>query len=160
MKTNVILCLLDMRSVYNVGSIFRTADAVGVSQIYLCGTTPTPTDRFGRARKDLAKVALGAEKNISWEYIKNFGEIIKKMKKDLGSDFDIIALEQDEKSVDYKEVRIKKPTLIVLGNEPSGISKSVLKQINIIAEIPMKGSKESLNVSVAAGIFLYRLLGL
>lgn len=155
MKFPVYLLLHDIRSTYNVGSIFRTADAAGITKIYLSGFTPTPEDRFGRPRKDIAKTALGAEKNISWEQIADSKKLILKLKKE---NFLIIALEQDKNSVDYKKIRIKKPTLVILGNEPSGISKSILKMADLIAEIPMKGNKESLNVSVAAGIFFFRIL--
>ena len=85
MKTDTgdkkVVILDNIRSVFNVGSIFRTADALGVDVIYLCGVTPTPKDRFGRERKDLAKVALGAEKNIAWEYVENTIDVLKKLKK-------------------------------------------------------------------------------
>jgi tRNA G18 (ribose-2'-O)-methylase SpoU len=157
MKYLVHLLLHDMRSVHNVGSIFRTADSAGIDKIILSGTTPAPLDRFNRPRTDIAKVALGAEKTVVWEYRKTFSPIIKKYKKE---NFQIIALEQADNSIDYKKVKITRPTLIILGNEPYGISKSLLKHADVIAEIPMKGKKESLNVSVAAGIFLFRLLNI
>jgi tRNA G18 (ribose-2'-O)-methylase SpoU len=155
MKYPVHLLLHDIRSVHNVGSIFRTADSAGINKIVLSGHSPAPLDRFKRVRNDLAKVALGAEQSVPWEYSEPFLPVIKKYKKE---GFQIIALEQSEKSVDYKKVKITKPSLIILGNEPKGISKSLLKYADIIGEIPMKGRKESLNVSVAAGIFLFRLL--
>ncbi len=157
MNYPVHLLLADMRSVHNVGSIFRTADAAGIEKIILSGTTPSPLDRFNQPRSDIAKVALGAEKTIPWEYAKTTLSILKKYKKEK---FCIIALEQSDDSIDYKKVTISKPTLIILGNEPKGISKSLLKYAGTVAEIPMKGKKESLNVSVAAGIFLFRLLGI
>ena len=155
-KINRIVILDNIRSVYNVGSIFRTSDALGVDKIYLCGCTPTPTDRFGRARKDLAKVALGAEKDIAWEYIKETKEIIKKLKKD---GFQIIAVEQDKKSVNFKKIMPKYPVGIVMGNEVGGIDKITLGLCDLIAEIPMVGDKESLNVSVSFGIAGYQILG-
>jgi 23S rRNA (guanosine2251-2'-O)-methyltransferase len=151
----VCLLLHNIRSTHNVGSILRTADAAAVSKVYLTGYTPTPFDRFGRPRKDVAKTALGAELSVPWEYAKTASGVIKKLKK---GDVEIIALEQSAASVDYKDIKIDKPTLIILGNEPKGISKSLLKHVDIIAEIPMKGQKESLNVSVAAGVFLFRVL--
>jgi 23S rRNA (guanosine2251-2'-O)-methyltransferase len=157
MKYPVHLLLADMRSTHNVGSIFRTADAAGVSAIVLSGTTPAPLDRFNNPRSDIAKVALGAEKTVSWTYSRTTLPVIKKHKKE---GFQIIALEQSDTSVDYKKVKVTKPTLIILGNEPKGISKSLLKHADIVAEIPMAGDKESLNVSVAAGIFLFRLLNI
>ena len=133
----------------------RTADACGVNKIVFSGYTPTPVDRFGRLRKDFIKASLGAEKSVPWEYAKMAGKVIDKYKKD---GFEIIALEQDNKSVDYKDVKVTKPSFIILGNEPKGISKSILNKVDVITEIPMKGKKESLNVSVATGIFLFRIL--
>ncbi len=153
-KKQKVVILDNIRSVYNVGSIFRTADALSVDKIYLCGTTPAPIDRFGRTRQDLAKVALGAEKNIEWEYSLSASSVLKKLKKEK---FQIIAIEQDKKSVDFKKVRPKYPTVLLLGNEVSGISKNILKFADLIAEIPMAGKKESLNVSVAFGIAGYRI---
>ena len=76
----VAVLLHNIRSTHNVGAIFRTADAIGVSKIYLCGYTPAPLDRFGRRRKDMAKVALGAEKNIEWESVEDIGILIRKLK--------------------------------------------------------------------------------
>ncbi len=149
----IYIVLPNLRSVYNVGAIFRTADAVGVSKIYLSGTTPTPLDRFGKSRKDFSKSALGAEKNIEWEYIRSPLVLMKKLRKEK---FDIIAVEQAKKSVDYKKLKPNKKTAIVFGNETRGISKSLLKNVDTVAEIPMRGTKESLNVSVAAGIVLFR----
>ncbi len=139
----------NIRSIHNVGSIFRTSDALGVEKIYLCGTTPTPIDRFGRDRKDLAKVALGAEKTIVWKYFEKTEDAIEILKSE---GFQIIAIEQDERSIDYKEVEIEANSAIVMGEEVHGITKEVLKHCDIVAEIPMKGKKESLNVSVAFGI--------
>jgi len=151
----VVLVLDNIRSVLNVGAIFRTADAVGVSKVYLTGVTPTPIDRFGRDRKDLAKTALGAEKNIAWEYVPTMEECIAQLKKE---GYFLIAVEQDKTSVDYKEVKVKFPCAFVLGNEVNGLSKEVLKMVAVVAEIKMLGKKESLNVSVATGIVLFRVL--
>ena len=89
-KRNQVLILHNIRSVYNTGAIFRTADALGISKIYLIGETPTPFDRFGRARKDFAKTALGSEKTMSWEYSKTISPIITKLKKE---GFSIFAIE-------------------------------------------------------------------
>lgn len=149
----ICLALHNIRSTHNVGSIFRTADAAGVSKIYLCGLTPAPVDRFGRARKDIAKVALGAEKTVEWEAVKDIKELIKALKKD---SFKIIAVEQDKKSVDYKKANMGRKSVIILGNEVDGIEKDILDVCDEIIEIPMKGKKESLNVSVVAGIILFR----
>lgn len=150
----IVVILDNIRSVHNVGSIFRTADAIGVQDIFLVGSTPTPTDRFGRVRKDLAKVALGAEKNIKWQYEISTVELIVKLKK---AGFTVLALEQSKKSIDYKTVKVAKKTAIVIGNEVEGIRKDVLENSDKIIEIPMRGEKESLNVSVSFGIALFRL---
>jgi tRNA G18 (ribose-2'-O)-methylase SpoU len=149
--------LHNIRSIHNVGSIFRTADAVGVSKIFLTGYTPTPNDRFGRPRKDLAKVALGAEKTVEWEYQKNPVQLIKKMRA-VGAC--VVAIEQGARAINYKKARasIKFPVAFVYGNEVGGIAPNILKQCDIVAEIPMSGKKESLNVSVSAGITLFAML--
>ena len=152
-----VIVLDNIRSVHNVGSIFRTADAAGVRMIYLCGFTPQPIDRFGRARADFAKVSLGAEKTVKWKHFENITDVLKKLKE---KDFTIIAIEQAENSVDYKKVKVSEKTAFVFGNEPSGISKEVLDKCDVVVEISMKGEKESLNVSVSAGIALFRILNI
>lgn len=159
----MIAILQNIRSLYNVGSIFRTADAVGIKKIYLCGITPTPLDRFGNKRKDLAKVALGAEDYIKWEKIGSSAtpnaaiSLIKKLKKD---DYKIIAVEQDKRSIPYNQLRVKSlksKAALIMGDEVRGISESILKHCDHILEIPMRGEKESLNVSVAFGIVAFSL---
>lgn len=149
------MLLPDIRSVHNVGSIFRTAETLGIKKIYCTGTTPVPTDRFGRKRKDFAKVALGSEGMVDWEHIDSAEDLIAKLEKE---GFQIIALEQSDKAVDYKKVKLKEKALIILGNEVEGIAGNILKLADVIAEIPMAGKKESLNVAVAAGVFTFRLL--
>lgn len=153
-----IVVLDNLRSVYNVGSIFRTANALGIKKIYLCGTTPTPLDNFEKPRKDFAKVALGAENTVEWEYVENTIECIKNLKKE---NYYIISLEQAENSVDYKQVKIdgKKRVAFVFGAEVIGVAKEVLAESDVIAEIPMLGTKESLNVTIAFGVAMYRILG-
>ena len=157
MKRHVTVLLYNIRSTHNVGSMFRTADSAGVTRIYMSGYTPTPLDRFGRSRKDIAKVALGAENTIPWEYVSDPKKIIKKLKKD---QHQIIGIEQADNSVDYKKVTVSKQVLFVVGNEVEGIEKEILKLCDVVAEIPMNGKKESLNVSVAFGIALFRILGM
>lgn len=149
-----ILILENLRSVENVGSIFRTGDALGISQIILVGTTPCPLDRFGRKRKDLAKVSLGAEESVLWRYEKEIIPVLKELK-DEG--YRIISLEQDPRSVPIEEMNVSQKTALIVGNEVSGISKETLEMSHQIAEIKMFGEKESLNVSVATGIALYVL---
>jgi len=114
-----------------------------------------PLDRFGLPRADLAKSALGAEKTVPWEHHKNHSNILKNIRM---TGFYIIALEQSKNSVDYKKVKVKQKTAIIVGNEVRGLPQSILKYADTIAEIPLKGKKESLNVSVATGIFLFRIL--
>jgi tRNA G18 (ribose-2'-O)-methylase SpoU len=157
MKRDVRVLLHNIRSTHNVGSIFRTADALGVEKIYISGYTPAPIDRFGRECKDIAKVALGAEKNISWENILNPQDLILKLKK---QNYQVIALEQSSNSIDYKKVKVKYPVLFIVGNEVEGINKDLFSLADIVAEIPMKGKKESLNVSVAFGVALFMVLNI
>ena len=154
-----ILILHNIRSVENVGAMFRTADAAGINKIYLTGHTPAPIDRFGRKRKDLAKSALGAEEYVKWEQKKNVFSLLTKLKRD---NFLIIGIEQDKKSIDYKTLRLRsgQGNVFIVGAEVEGIPKNVLKKCDLIAEIPMRGKKESLNVSVALGIALFRICNL
>ena len=153
-----VVILDNVRSVYNVGSIFRTANAVGIEKIILCGITPTPLDKKGLRRKDFAKVALGAEDTVTWEYTESAVEALKYLQKE---DFYSIAIEQSEASVDYKSVEVegKENVAFVIGSEVDGITKDVLDICDVIAEIPMKGTKESLNVTIAFGIAAYSILG-
>ncbi len=155
-----ILIIHNVRSVQNVGAMFRTADVAGIDKIYLTGYTPTPLDRFGRKRGDLAKSALGAEEFVIWEQKKSILPLLAKLNKEK---FYIIAIEQNKNSVDYKKVassatRRKGGLVFIVGSEVGGIPKNVLQKCDIIAEIPMRGKKESLNVSVACGIALFGIL--
>lgn len=159
-KRDIRVLLHDIRSVHNVGSMFRTSDAAGVSHLYLSGYTPTPIDRFKRPRKDLAKVALGAERHIAWTALsaeESPAVLIRTLKKE---GFVVVAVEQDRQAVDYKSVELSEKTLLIFGNEVEGVSKEMLALCDVVAEIPMAGQKESLNVSVSFGIALFRLLGI
>lgn len=146
--------LHNVRSAHNVGSIFRTADAAGVTKIYLSGYTPTPLDRFGRPQKEIAKTALGAEHSVSWEYAKSPARTIARLKKE---GWKIVGVEQDARALDYRSLKIDGPALVMLGNEVRGMSKGLRDRCDALVEIPMRGAKESLNVSVAAGIVLFQL---
>ena len=159
MKTNnAVLILPDIRSTYNVGALFRTADAAGIKKIYLVGITPAPLDRFNRPRKDIAKSALGSELTMPWEQVAvSLPVLIARLKKE---GYMIVAIEQSPDSIDYKKIKLSGPAAFILGNEVEGIPKSILKKCDVVAEIPMRGMKESLNVSVAAGIAIFRMLGL
>lgn len=160
----MVVVLYNIRSLQNVGSIFRTADAAGISKIYLCGITPEPVDELGRPRQQLIKVSLGAEKNIEWEHCKSTTRLIDRLKKD---GYKIFAIEQDKKSVSYNKIKLNNlktkklknyKIVLILGNEVKGLPQSILKQADKILEIPMKGKKESLNVSVAFGIVAFHLI--
>ena len=154
-----IAVLDNLRSVHNVGSIFRTCNAAQIEKIYLCGTTPTPLDKRGHKRKDFAKVALGAEDKVKWEYREDTRSTIQELRSD---GLYVIALEQDEKAADYKDVDIndKSDIAFVIGNEVDGILKEALYECDVIAEIPMLGTKESLNVTIAFGVGVYRILNI
>lgn len=148
----------DIRSAHNVGSVFRTSDGAGVEKIYLTGYTPTPatpeTVYLTRAHKDLAKTALGAEKNIPWEYHADVVPVLEKLKED---GYTIVALEQSESSIDYRDFVPTEKTALIVGNEVGGVEKMILDQCDAIIEIPMRGRKNSLNVSVAFGIAVFEM---
>jgi len=153
-KSNVLI-LDNIRSAENVGSLFRTGDAVGISQIFLTGITPCPLDRFDRPNKKIGKASLGAENNIVWKYFATTEKAISFLKKE---DYFIVAIEQSSNSIDYKKIKVKNKTAFILGNEVFGIPKKILSSADIVAEIPMYGEKESLNVSVSGGIALFKML--
>jgi tRNA G18 (ribose-2'-O)-methylase SpoU len=149
------LILHNIRSVHNVGSIFRTADAAGVSKIILSGYTPTPLDRFGRERKDFVKVSLGAEKSVQWQQVKSLLPALAQLKKE---GYTLVALEQHKNSVSLFDYKLANNIALIVGNEVRGVSPALLKKVDTIVEIPMRGKKESLNVSIATGIALFALL--
>lgn len=152
----IIVLLDNIRSSENVGSAFRTSEAVGVSEIILCGITPAPLDRFGRENKKIAKSALGAEKLIKWKKVENFKDECLELKK---NKFKIVGVEQSQNSINYKDIYNFIPKdediAFVFGNEVEGISKEDLGLCDVVLEIPMIGKKESLNVAVAIGIILF-----
>lgn len=146
------MVLDSIRSTENVGSIFRTADAAGVSCIYLSGITPAPVDRFGRIRKAFHKSALGAEHSVPWKSVPSIARAITELRK---QGFFIVAVEQHPTSCDYRRMPNKKKIAFVFGNEVTGVSSTALAQADMISEIPMRGKKESLNVAVTAGVILF-----
>ncbi|OGG43840.1 hypothetical protein A2841_03285 [Candidatus Kaiserbacteria bacterium RIFCSPHIGHO2_01_FULL_48_10] len=155
MKTREIsVILLNIRSSQNVGAIFRTADAAGASKLYLVGYTPAPVDRFGRKNTELIKASLGAEAYVAWEQRKEITELITELKKERVR---IVAVEQSPTSLPYMGVRWGGGMAFIFGNEVEGIPKNVLTACDAVIEIPMRGKKESLNVSVAAGIVLFKV---
>lgn len=166
MHSSIYLILDNIRSLHNVGSIFRTADAFGVSKIYLCGYTGKPVDRLGKPVKEIEKTALGAEKTVPWEYVQHAWRIMEKLKKEGAQ---ILALENnvpvavalDQVATSSRRSGIPRNDgrgiALIVGNEVKGLSPEILKRVDAIVSIPMRGKKESLNVSVACGIALYAL---
>ncbi|HLD70899.1 MAG TPA: RNA methyltransferase [Negativicutes bacterium] len=148
MKEFYVVCD-NIRSLENIGSIFRTADAIGVTKIFLCGISGRPP------HQKISKTALGAEKTVPWEYHKQTWRLIGKLKKE---SIYIVALEQHSNSIDIKKFKHKFPMALVIGNEVKGVSKKALAESDTIIHLPMKGKKESLNVSVAFGVAGYYIM--
>lgn len=145
----VHVMLDNIRSLYNVGSIFRTADAARVEKIILTGITGRPP------RKEIDKTALGASETVPWEYYPSATNALKRMKR---QGIPIIILEHTDSNVDYKKMDYPFPCCLVMGNEVSGIQEDILRLSDVSIEIPMYGTKHSLNVSVAFGIVIYEIL--
>ncbi len=152
----IIVILHNIRSAHNVGSIFRTADAVGVSRIILSGYSPRPLDRFGRPVKEIAKTALGAETYIPWESVLSPTRRLATYKE---QGYTVVGFEQDVRSVDYRTWTASSRVVVVVGNEVRGLSASLRGVCDVLLEIPMHGKKESLNVSVAFGVGMFRVFG-
>lgn len=148
----VAVLLHNVRSAHNVGSVFRTADAAGVGEVLLSGYTPAPVDRFKRPLKEIAKTALGAEQSVPWEKHTDARSVIELRR---AAGWRVIGVEQDARSRDYREIVLKQPTLFVFGNEVRGLSPALRDLCDELIEIPMHGTKESLNVAVTAGIILF-----
>ncbi|NTW46129.1 MAG: RNA methyltransferase [Candidatus Moranbacteria bacterium] len=160
MAFDLILVLHDIRSAHNVGSMFRTADGAGVSKIYLSGYTQAPAEsgrtRLTRAERDLAKTALGAEHSVPWERVPDLSALVARLRAEGQS---IVALESTRGSVDYRSYRPERDLALFVGNETEGVNRDILAGSDAVLSIPMRGTKESLNVSVAAGIVLFSLNG-
>jgi tRNA G18 (ribose-2'-O)-methylase SpoU len=154
-ENEIHLLLHDIRSAHNVGSMFRTADALGVLQIYCSGFTPTPIDRFLRPVKEIAKTALGAEKTIPWEKRDDPLDVMMTLKK---KGFTVVGIEQDSRAILYNTYVPAKKMLVVVGSEVEGLSSQLRDACDVLLEIPMRGEKESLNVSVAFGVALFRIV--
>jgi 23S rRNA (guanosine2251-2'-O)-methyltransferase len=150
-KTPIIVVLENIRSMHNVGSVFRTADAFLIQHIYLCGYTPQPPHR------DINKTALGATETVEWRYFKDSKKAILELKE---AGYKVFAVEQTEGSWLLNEVQLKadEKIAIVFGNEVEGVSNDALLLCDGSLEIPQLGMKHSLNVSVAAGIVLWELV--
>jgi tRNA G18 (ribose-2'-O)-methylase SpoU len=147
-RDNFVVICHNIRSAYNIGSVFRTADGAGAVKIYLTGYTPAPP------HPGISKTALGAEKVVEWEKFAKLDGLLKKLRKEK---YKIIALEQSKKSVPLDLFKSKGNVALILGNEVRGLRPVVLDKCDKIIEIPMRGEKESLNVSVAFGIAAYFL---
>jgi len=151
-KTDFFVIAHNIRSLYNVGSVFRTADAFGVSKIYLTGITGTPEEL--KHKQKIAKSALGAESFVPWEHHKSVAKLIRHLQ---GLGVKLIALENNVKAKRLQRTRFKPPLALLLGEETKGIPKPILKLCDEVVEIPMVGEKESLNVAVAFGIAAYKI---
>ena len=149
-KSPLIIIADNVRSMHNVGSIFRTSDAFLVEKIYLCGITPTPPHR------EIQKTALGATESVDWQYAENTLEVINQLKKE---GWTILALEQTTNSVMLDELKVEKgeKIAIVLGNEVDGVNQEVINLCDKAVEIPQFGTKHSFNVSVSCGIMLWQV---
>ncbi|MFC4739128.1 RNA methyltransferase [Flavobacterium ponti] len=149
-KTPIIIILDDIRSLHNIGSVFRTSDAFLIEKIYLCGITAVPPN------KEIHKTALGATETVSWEYAKDVLEVIEKLK---AENVAIYSIEQVENSImlnDFQPENDKKYALI-FGNEVKGVQQEAINLSDGVIEIPQLGSKHSLNISVSAGIVIWDL---
>ncbi|WP_417368280.1 RNA methyltransferase [Flavobacterium beibuense] len=147
-KTPVIIILDDIRSLYNIGSVFRTADAFLIEKIYLCGITATPP------HKEIHKTALGATDTVVWEYQKNVTDVITSLKED---DIEVWAIEQVDNAVFLNDFtpETNKRYALVFGNEVKGVSQEAIKLCDGTIEIPQLGTKHSLNISVSTGIVVW-----
>ncbi len=159
-ESSLIFILHDLRSAHNVGSLFRSADGIGVAKIYCVGYTPVPAlpgrQYLTTAEKELKKTALGAETWIPWESRKNISILLSKLKKE---GFQIVGLEINQKSIDYQDFKPAGKVALIVGNEIDGIPKKILDLCDAIVSIPMRGKKESLNVSVAGAIAGFHIRG-
>lgn len=149
-KTPLIIVLDNIRSLNNIGSVFRTADAFLIEKIYLCGITATPP------HKDIQKTALGATDSVSWEHKKNTLELVQNLQQ---QGVHILAIEQAENAQMLDSFQPKKDQkyAVVFGNEVKGVQQEVVSASNIVIEIPQYGSKHSLNISVSAGVVIWDL---
>lgn len=149
-KTPIIIILDNIRSLNNIGSVFRTADAFLIEKIYLCGITATPP------HKDIRKTALGATESVVWEYRKDTMELILELKT---AGCQIVSVEQAENATLLNEFSVKSPVkyALVFGNEVKGVSQDVVSASSEVLEIPQYGTKHSLNIAVSVGIVVWDL---
>lgn len=149
-KTPLLIILDDIRSLHNIGSVFRTSDAFLIEKIYLCGITAIPPN------KEIHKTALGATETVEWEYEKDVLTVLAKLKE---AQISIFAIEQVENAVMLNDFKVEKATkyALIFGNEVKGVSQEAIKSCDGVIEIPQLGTKHSLNISVSAGIVVWDL---
>ena len=149
-KTPIIIILDDIRSLHNIGSVFRTADSFLIEKIYLCGITAIPPN------KEIHKTALGATETVTWEYAENVLEVIENLKKE---NVQVFAIEQVENAIYLNDFEVKKNQKysLIFGNEVFGVSQKAIEICNGTIEIPQLGTKHSLNIAVSAGIVVWDL---
>lgn len=147
-KYPVVMVLDNIRSMNNIGSIFRTCDAMNVEKLYLCGITACPP------QKEIAKTALGATESVNWEYVEEVSELVRRLKEE---HFTIAVVEQTDTSVMLQQVDFKQyeKLCLIVGNEVFGVTDAVLPLADLAVEIPQFGTKHSLNVTIAAGMVLW-----
>ena len=147
-KTPLIIVLDNIRSLNNIGSVFRTSDAFLIEKIYLCGITAMPP------HKDIHKTALGSTETVAWEYVENTLDLIKKLQ---AQNIKVIAIEQAENATMLNDFNPEPQTTyaLVFGNEVKGVSQNVVNESDIVIEIPQYGTKHSLNISVSAGVAIW-----
>jgi 23S rRNA (guanosine2251-2'-O)-methyltransferase len=154
LDASVVVVLDNVRSLYNTGSILRTADGAGVERVVLCGITPRP-DQGGRQQRAIAKTALGAETSVRWEYEVETGHALERLR---ASGYQIVAVEPSADAVLVYDWAPRWPVCLVFGHEREGVSPDVAPHIDVTVRIPMLGQKRSLNVATAAGVVLYELV--
>lgn len=147
-KTPLIIILDNIRSLNNIGSVFRTSDAFLIEKIYLCGITATPP------HKDIHKTALGSTETVAWEYADSTKDVIEKLKSE---NIHICSIEQAENAIMLDKFNIEKGIkyALVFGNEVKGVSQEVVSASDYVIEIPQYGTKHSLNISVSAGVVIW-----
>lgn len=147
-SNHVVLILDNVRSMYNVGAIFRLADGLGVTKLYLCGITATPP------RAEIHKTALGTETNVAWEYATEIKDQISEIKK---RGYIVVALELTNTAIPLYDYKPTFPLALVVGHETDGVSHEVLKLADVHVQIPMRGHAHSLNVATACAIALWHI---
>ncbi|GGG33550.1 RNA methyltransferase [Bizionia arctica] len=149
-KTPIIIVLDNIRSLNNIGSVFRTSDAFLIEKIYLCGITATPP------HKDIHKTALGSTDAVAWEYVENTIDLVEKLKKD---NIKIVSIEQAENATMLNDFTPKQQTTyaLVFGNEVKGVAQNIVTNSDVVLEIPQFGTKHSLNISVSCGVVIWDL---